>query len=1703
VVNIFPNDTIPIYWQDNGFIGQPFQIEVQVLYRQGSVAHTVVDTIHCEETGVASPFLFTMSGEYSRQGFKAALIGQPGEYSIRFRLIQEEPGLGEITLGNQYSNSITGNFRTVGFEKTGLLCPASAVTLKATTNTSPLGGNKGSLRPYYHFSWKDINDSILSIDSTCAISAPGYYRCFVYAFVDSLAYPSHANCVAEYVYHGEFDSIVGIHISPDLFGANHTYQNSVLQTCAQTPFSLSSNHGGWQNQYAWYKDGNLLAETTGVLNDTANGQHDYKLRVNRNGCVGESNVSVVNGYQLNALVDTAWRLPGNVVKTKAVPVNGTAPFSYAWNQSHNCSNTACSEVTLLSPDSVNQVSITDNLGCVVLKSPMILEVFPVLKYFASIANDSILIPTSLHVQGRIAANYFDSTKIYPTSSICTSFDTITNAISNAAKLLARKQLETGSFLPSLGRDSQTNQIQRLYPGLYKLNNFIFSDSLVLLGDSTSEYYFLDNNNEGIIIESDAKLFQGIVANSRIFFLTNGTIQIKDSSQARAVFIAQSKITIGKSTGNFSSIFSLQSSIEFVDLQHAISLVQPTGVLRPQFTPNKPECEGEWVDNRFNLICNGNLDRTQLRPSGFLPPNTDPASPFYDAPYQVASNPRENHTIYSTYRNIMLAEYWYPAGTNVVGWGGILEGRNNDTHAIGNYYNDCNVQNQTNEPINVKRDRNRSLANPFVVGEPLLNQGFFRLEDDWYNYRQGDYFKTRKPYNNIDERQSSIGLDVLYSWNIGFSKQYIFQFLKNSLVADRRYKFKMNVRPEPRNFYKAKNIGAVFVQKIDNVGQLSVSLQRYMQPGANTYGTYLIPQTLTSKVLNSTFIEAAPSPENAFNVEGEFTATGNENAVVIGHFEPTEDGETPILTTNNTEDIVLQVPSGHLHDEAYHYFDRFTLEMIPDEEQIFTCENTFVIYPNVGFGCPQPDVEFHWKVDSDLGTVFIGNDRSCSPEITVTGGHAKVILYVFNSGILVQNVRYTIAPGQIQVNAHQGVFSCGQQESMRLDVNVISGEAPYSVRISRGGNILVNNQIFSGPTYFYSTLVSGVYDIVVTDNRQCTSTRQVELVDGGFQVSIARTPDGNCFPENATPIFSLEVEPVNFTGQINYVWYNTSGAEIGSGNTLSGIAENVNYQVLATADNGCIAESTYILELGEIPEVTIEPLDCINGNTARLRINITGGLPPYIIRVYSVATNGDETLVNTLNTSVNFTEFTNPQGTLRFEVEESEFGCTSNTMFVVPSTFTAQITRNPPGDCLPNGTAIQLNGTTIPNYQNVNFNWVDLNRTPPESVGTGPVLINNLVQGHDYRLMASVGSCSATSLDFTFNPTFSPDVNINLDPDICTPTTSNTYTFTANVNLDPRAGVGQQTPGFFWSHSVFPTLESTTNPWFSPLESQQTPGIVTVRVIAGACTTVRRLNLNPQLGPGTSNLNPLIITGNQLDAECQTTLVELNTSCADNYIPGVASRESKIRLPFNGQALNVAFCSNNEFVAENVQDVLAGINLYLGRPTGAPGVVLYNLVPASAILGNCAINPAYRRYRFLPSEVNIDWPNTGDYFLAVEGDPNLQPNEGWFRATLSRGQLNNNGNLTVTSGCRSAIEFIKEQTTTNLELFPNPTTGRLTIRGLAKEGRFKVIGADGRAVLLGSISPDQPELDGTALPPGLYFLEVPTLQGTQKLKFAKQ
>ncbi len=308
-------------------------------------------------------------------------------------------------------------------------------------------------------------------------------------------------------------------------------------------------------------------------------------------------------------------------------------------------------------------------------------------------------------------------------------------------------------------------------------------------------------------------------------------------------------------------------------------------------------------------------------------------------------------------------------------------------------------------------------------------------------------------------------------------------------------------------------------------------------------------------------------------------------------------------------------------------------------------------------------------------------------------------------------------------------SCGNADGMAM-ITVNQGTSPYMYNWEDAAN--PGTSISTNDTA--NTLLSGTYNVTVTDDAGCTATETINISDeGGPVISNPMTTGVDCGATDGTAEITISGGAMPYT----ITWENAAnpGVTIGTTNALTGLAGGT-YNVVVSDANACSASETLVVP--DTGGLTISNPVTTNADCSEpigtAQVTVTGGTEPYDYSWESTTNPG--TIVGTTNPANGLFE-----GTYTVFVSDANGCSVSETMTVngtdSPTILGIQSSNSTCGN--QDGSVTLLVGQGTEPYS---YNWENTNN-PGTSVSTDP-MPSGLAAGTYSFTVTDANTCTVTS-----------------------------------------------------------------------------------------------------------------------------------------------------------------------------------------------------------------------------------------------------------------------------------------------------------------------------------------------------------------------
>ncbi|SMG09519.1 Por secretion system C-terminal sorting domain-containing protein [Marivirga sericea] len=246
----------------------------------------------------------------------------------------------------------------------------------------------------------------------------------------------------------------------------------------------------------------------------------------------------------------------------------------------------------------------------------------------------------------------------------------------------------------------------------------------------------------------------------------------------------------------------------------------------------------------------------------------------------------------------------------------------------------------------------------------------------------------------------------------------------------------------------------------------------------------------------------------------------------------------------------------------------------------------------------PGSDYEFTIDSPSGELKFGDEGD---EITFENLEAGIYSITIKDAQgcekYIKNIPI-VDPDEIEINASTANISCYDGSDGFIDLSIVNGVPPFTYNWTKNGDDFASTKDISG-------LKAGTYEVVVTDDNNCSKSKEIVLTEpfalesdaifsdySGFNISCFGLNDG-----------SIQVEATGGTTPYSYLW--------STGETTSTINDLTvgDYSVEITDFNGCSIIENYTLTEPDPVQMLnpqISNVDCYANATGQVVLNASGG-----------------------------------------------------------------------------------------------------------------------------------------------------------------------------------------------------------------------------------------------------------------------------------------------------------------------------------------------------------------------------------------------------------------------------------------------------------------------------------------------------------------
>ena len=323
-------------------------------------------------------------------------------------------------------------------------------------------------------------------------------------------------------------------------------------------------------------------------------------------------------------------------------------------------------------------------------------------------------------------------------------------------------------------------------------------------------------------------------------------------------------------------------------------------------------------------------------------------------------------------------------------------------------------------------------------------------------------------------------------------------------------------------------------------------------------------------------------------------------------------------------------------------------LINNTKQVATV--TYTVHP-VSKGCTGADFKIEVTVNPSISSNALVTDIDCYAAdngkimTDIAGGIPPYnILWTGPIGYISTNPSiYNLAPGEYQLKiSDNGGLPFAETYTIHEPTDVVlSTQIKKNVSCFGDANGQISISVSGGtPPYHYlwkknnipfdtiqniSNLQPGEYVVVVTDKNNCGHKTETYTITEPSEIIVSVVNQKNllCFGDtNGSVELSITggipIESSPGVYEYTYKWSGPNNFKSNDKNIAGLIAGQ--YILVVTDNTGCVKNfSTYITQPDEIKiDATLTPITCYGTNDATIKINLSGGISPYLIEWSNLA-----------------------------------------------------------------------------------------------------------------------------------------------------------------------------------------------------------------------------------------------------------------------------------------------------------------------------------------------------------------------------------------------------------------------------------------------------------------------------------------------------
>ncbi|MBE0390434.1 gliding motility-associated C-terminal domain-containing protein [Flavobacterium sp. PL002] len=247
--------------------------------------------------------------------------------------------------------------------------------------------------------------------------------------------------------------------------------------------------------------------------------------------------------------------------------------------------------------------------------------------------------------------------------------------------------------------------------------------------------------------------------------------------------------------------------------------------------------------------------------------------------------------------------------------------------------------------------------------------------------------------------------------------------------------------------------------------------------------------------------------------------------------------------------------------------------------------------------------FEWKKDGS-STVYATTQNL----LNIPKGTYKVIVFdkdKCKTGEFTETITQPNAALAVSLDSQTNV-NCYNDNTGAIKLTTTGGTASYTYSWKKDGTAI------AATTEDLNNLASGVYEVTVTDAKNCTTSKTITLTqpNAALALSLDSQTNVNCYNDNTG---AIKLTTTGGTASYTYSWKKDGTAMAATTEDLNNLASGV-YEVTVTDAKNCTTSKTITLtQPNAALALSLDSqtnVNCYNDNTGAIKLTTTGGTASY-------------------------------------------------------------------------------------------------------------------------------------------------------------------------------------------------------------------------------------------------------------------------------------------------------------------------------------------------------------------------------------------------------------------------------------------------------------------------------------------------------------